>query len=463
MEGLGYQQAAINTYLPILLALPLRVLAFRKHIGRIPQTAPESATTLRNLPWREFTADLVLWTLIGLTLVFIYTIHFRAPYSTGAKVFLGSLAFGALGGMLSFLSAERHIMDFLKDTDGYMSVSPKKMLSVSRKMLFFTIAILFLMAVMVLLMVYTDITYLLVHKELLGPQIFTGVFKEIVFAFGVLLFLSILIMTRYSRNIGAILDLQLGVMEDISRGQYDKQVPVVSNDEFGLIAAKTNDMVRGLKERDFCQISFGRYVTPEVSQKILNGEVVLEGEMRDVTILFCDLRGYTSFVEKRDPKEVVRFLNAYFTEMELAVKKHKGIILQYIGDEIEAVFGAPMDLPDHPDMAVRTALEMRLRLTNLNENRKGQGEKPVAHGIGIHSGPVLAGSVGSPERLVYAMVGDTVNAASRIQTLNKRFGTDILISHDTKKRLKGNGFRLASMGRSALKGKSQEIEIYKVI
>ena len=114
-------------------------------------------------------------------------------------------------------------------------------------------------------------------------------------------------------------------------------------------------------------------------------------------------------------------------------------------------------------MAVKAALEMRGRFKKLNERRVFMGEDLIEHGIGIHTGEVLAGSVGSPERLVYAMVGDTVNVASRIQTLNKQFGTDILISHKTKEGLRGNECGLASLGVSALKGKSEEIEIYKVL
>ena len=104
--------------------------------------------------------------------------------------------------------------------------------------------------------------------------------------------------------------MQVGAMETISGGDYNTQVPVVSNDEFGLIAAKTNEMVNGLKEREMCEVSFGKFVTPEVSEKILKGELSPEGESNEVTILFCDLRGYTPFVERRDPKDVVKFLQS---------------------------------------------------------------------------------------------------------------------------------------------------------
>ncbi|MFO7600372.1 MAG: adenylate/guanylate cyclase domain-containing protein [Candidatus Desulfacyla sp.] len=202
---------------------------------------------------------------------------------------------------------------------------------------------------------------------------------------------------------------------------------------------------------------------PEVSQKVLKGEISLEGELKDVTILFCDLRGYTTFAEGRDPKEVVGFLNEYFTQMEQAIRAHQGIVLQYIGDEIEAVFGAPLDVPRHGGKAVFAALEMRARLEALNKKREAEGRGYVAHGIGIHTGRVFAGSVGSQDRLSYAMVGDPVNTASRIQSLNKTFGTDILISGVTKELLPANRFHLASRGRTSLRGRSEAIEVYAVL
>lgn len=463
LECLGYFQASINIFMPILLLLPLRTYLFKKHFRKIHDFGLAQNASLYSLPWREFITDLLVWLLAGLSISFIYIVYFDAPILTGLKLFLGCVAFGLFGGMLCFLSIEKRIMEFLKIMKAHVPFNPKRVFSVSSKMLFFTITVLLFMIIAILLMALMDINYLLANKDSFSVDFFFGFFKEILFAFATLLLLSLFILGRYSQNLKTILSLQLGVMEDISRGNYDAQVPAVTNDEFGLIAAKTNEMIKGLKEKDFCQISFGRFVTPEVSDKILKGEVPLEGELRDVTILLCDLRGYTTFVESREPREVVKFLNEYFSEMELAVKQYEGIVLQFIGDEIEAVFGAPMDLPDHPEKAVMAALEMRDRLKDLNSKRESMGKNPVAHGIGIHTGKVLAGSIGSPDRLVYSMIGDTVNTASRIQSLNKKFGTDILISQKTKIFLRGKNFSLSSLGKTALKGKSEEIEIFKVL
>jgi len=435
----------------------------KRNIYRLRWFGSAQSIALYSLPWREFAGDLALWGGIGMGMSAFYILHLGAPLLTGAKILLGCISFGLLGGMLCFLWMEGRIIAFLQNTTFEIPISPKKIFSVSDKILFFMIIVIGFMVTAILLMVFMDLSYLLEQGGSSDTEIYLGVFKEIAFAFGVLLFLSFLILGKYSRNLKAALSLQLEVMRKISLGDYESPAPVVSNDEFGLIAAKTNEMMIGLKERDLCRLSFGRYLTPEVSQKILKGEISLEGELKDVTILFCDLRGYTTFAEGRDPKEVVGFLNEYFTQMEQAIRAHQGIVLQYIGDEIEAVFGAPLDLPRHGEKAVLAALEMRARLEALNKKREAAGRGYVAHGIGIHTGRVFAGSVGSQDRLSYAMVGDPVNTASRIQSLNKTLGTDILISGATKELLPANRFRLASRRRTSLRGRSEAIEVYAVL
>ncbi len=447
---------------PLILILPLRWYLYQKTRKKL-ERINSYKTYVYSLPWREFTADLGCWLLTGVLIALVYLAHLNAPTQTAAKILLGCLSFGVFGGMLSYLATEKAIINRLKTSDFRGAASaPKNFLSVSSKMLFFVITVMLFMVMAILLMVYMDIDFLLANMDRAGSDIFWGVFKEILFAFTILLFLSVIILGKFSQNFKKVIAIQVEAMDHISQGEYDTPVPVVSNDEFGLIAAKTNEMIKGLREKEICQSSFGKYVAPEVSEKILKGEISPEGELSEVTILFCDLRGYTLFVEKKDPKDVVKFLNVYFSQMERAIREHNGIVLQYIGDEIEAVFGAPVDEPRHPDMAVLAAIDMRRRLEDLNSKRKEIGDDPIRHGIGIHTGMVLAGSVGSPERLVYAMVGDAVNLASRIQTLNKQLGTDILISNDTKKSLKTPGIDLVSLGRTAIRGKTEKIEIYRV-
>ena len=440
--------------------LPVRLVFFRKTAAAL-QKGTSLGERLFRLPWREFLADVAAWAAIGLLTVVVYYSFYQPYATTGPKILVGCIAFGIFGGMISFLNAEKEIVRTL-NTSRAEPIRPNRLIPVSRKMVVLIIAMLCTMALALLLMVLHDIYYLLQNRHISGPEIYWGVFKEILFALAVLLALSLMILRRYAQVLRRTLDIQLSAMEEISRGNLDRQVPVLSRDEFATVALKTNEMLQGLKERDFCRSSFGKYVSPEISQMVLDGDISPEGSTYDATILFCDLRDYTAFVENRDPKSVVAFMNHYFSIMQGIIDHHGGMVLQYIGDEIEAVFGAPVRTADHPDCAVRAAEEMRIALDRLNTERRGRGRPEVHHGIGIHSGTVLAGNVGSADRMVYAMVGDTVNVASRLQVLNKTLGTGILLSRQTHDRLESPPRTLRSMGTFPLKGKREEVEVFTI-
>jgi class 3 adenylate cyclase len=183
------------------------------------------------------------------------------------------------------------------------------------------------------------------------------------------------------------------------------------------------------------------------------------GVQREVTILFADLRDFTPWVEASPPADVVADLNAYFTEMDLAIRSHGGLVLQFIGDEIEAVFGAPIEDARHADAAVAAAREMGRRLDAWNAARRAAGKAGLRHGIGIHTGTVIAGNIGSSERMSYALVGDAVNLASRIQALNKDFGTQVLVSGATRSRL-SLPVELEALPAVRVKGRSAEVAVF---
>jgi adenylate cyclase len=251
-------------------------------------------------------------------------------------------------------------------------------------------------------------------------------------------------------------------MDRVGHGELDARCPVVANDEIGAATEGFNRMLEGLREREVIRETFGKYVTREVRDEILAGRVGTEGRLEEVSILFADLRDFTPWVERTAPREVVQDLNEYFTEMEAAIRAHGGLVLQYIGDEIEAVFGAPISASDHADRALAAAREMRGRLAALNTRRATAGRIALRNGIGVHTGTVLAGNIGSAERLTYSLVGDAVNLASRIQGLNKELGTDILVSEATRRTLT-NGGGLEAMPALRVKGKSVEVSVYRVL
>ena len=275
------------------------------------------------------------------------------------------------------------------------------------------------------------------------------------------LLLSLRLATALAASAARPLSELQAAMARVERGALDTRCAVLSNDEIGAFAEGFNRMVAGLREREVIRETFGKYISPEVRDEILAGRVPLAGALREVTVLFADLRDFTPWVESTPATEVVADLNAYFTEMDGAIRAHRGLVLQFIGDEIEAVFGAPIADPQHADSALRAALEMRRRLEAWNAARRAAGKIALRHGIGIHTGTVLAGNIGSGERLSYALVGDAVNLASRIQSLNKQLGTDVLVSGATRQRL-GSGFDLSALPAVRVKGRSAEVEVYAV-
>ena len=295
-----------------------------------------------------------------------------------------------------------------------------------------------------------------------ASEIVSGLRVTILFLLGVGIVAAIGLSLFAANSVAAPLKDVEAAMAEVERGRLDGHAPVVSTDEIGAVAEGFNRMLHGLRERERVMETFGKYVTPEIRDEILAGRISGEGELKEVTVLFADIRDFTPWVEATAPREVVHDLNEYFTEMAEAIRAQHGLVLQFIGDEIEAVFGAPIASPDHAAMAVRTALDMRGRLRAWNDRREAAGKPPLRHGIGIHTGTVLAGNIGGAERLSYALVGDPVNLASRIQGLTKDFKVDILISDATRSRLDG-AVVVEELPAVRVKGRVEEVNVYKVV
>ena len=295
-----------------------------------------------------------------------------------------------------------------------------------------------------------------------GAQIISSLLLQILFIVAVGLVISVTLSLVVSKSVSTPLKEMETAMKEVEKGNLDVRIKIVSNDEIGAVGEGFGRMIKGLKESEAMKETFGKYISQEIRDEILSGRVSLDGEMTRATMLFSDLRDFTPFVESTHPKQVVSIMNQYFSEMAEAIKRNNGLILQYVGDEIEAVFGAPVPHDDHPDMAANAALEMKRRLVHLNERLKTQGVAPFRHGIGIHSGAVLAGIIGSKERSSYALVGDTVNLASRIQGLTKEFACDIILSQTTHDLVAGT-YIMEPLRAVKVKGKSQEILTYKLL
>ena len=265
-----------------------------------------------------------------------------------------------------------------------------------------------------------------------------------------------------SRSIVSPIENILAVNKRIRQGDYDARIKVVSNDEIGVLGDSGNAMIRGLAERETLRSAFGRYVTPEIRDEILSGRIPLEGERRNGTVMFADLENFTPFVENNPPEEVMRSMRTYFTRMQDAIRMHRGLVIQFAGDEIEAVFGVPVYFENHADKAVSAALEMRKALAALNRKRTARGKAPLAHGIGVHSGKVLAGNSGSETQSAYCLIGSTVNVAARIQGLTRDVGCDILISEETAGQLSVT-MEMEQQPPRLVKGYSKPVTVYRLL
>lgn len=260
-----------------------------------------------------------------------------------------------------------------------------------------------------------------------------------------------------------VLDLAAAARE-VEQGRYDKRVELQQNDELGELAGAFNRMMRGLAERDRVRNLLGKVVSPEIAEKLLSRDFVLGGEERMVTMLFSDLRGFTALSERRSAQDTVTLLNTYFTRMTAAIEANHGVVDKYLGDGIMALFGAPVAHEDHAGDAVAAALAMQQSLAELNREFAENGLPALTMGIGINSGVVVAGNLGSPERLNYTVVGDSVNLAARLEGLTKRLAADesIVISAET---LKQSRRRLETrpLGSRQLRGKADPVEVHAVL
>jgi adenylate cyclase len=248
----------------------------------------------------------------------------------------------------------------------------------------------------------------------------------------------------------------------IAAGNFNISLPVASRDELGALTESFNHMARSLREKEMIKRAFTRYVAREVVEEILKNpeKLALTGERREVTVLFCDVRGFTPMSERMNPEEVVLLLNDFYNLMIETTFKHDGTLDKFLGDAVMAVFGAPMAHPDHSARAIRTALAMQEGIGGLNERRAHEGKEPITVGIGVSAGEAVAGTVGTEDRMEYTVIGDSVNLAARLES-NAKPG-QILISQRTYERVR-DLVETRPLGRIRVKGKEEEVEVHEVL
>ena len=218
--------------------------------------------------------------------------------------------------------------------------------------------------------------------------------------------------------------------------------------------------MRAVTDEQMRRAQLGRYFSPQIAERLEGGDASLTaGESREVTVLFYDVRDFTALSEALAPDEVVAMLNELHTRLVACLFRYGATLDKFMGDGVMAYFGAPVDDPDHAAQAVRCALDLQRECAALNEDRRAAGKDPLRLGVGLHSGPVVLGDVGSPERRDYTCIGDTVNVAARLEQLTKDRGVAVLVSQRTRQAA-GDAAAFEDAGEAEVRGRSGRVRCY---
>jgi adenylate cyclase len=403
-----------------------------------------------NAPIIYSSIALFMWLIPGSFITILYQSEIPGNLTWFMHVFVGNYFAGQIVAIFVFYVTEsiysRRIIPFLmrkrkvSTIDGVIPVP----IWVRITFLILTTAI--------LPMTHLILTFNLLDPDLSGISYAMGAVVLIGFVQGVYIIRSI------SLPIGQIADKFQRFQEN---GTLERSTDIYRADALGRFSEMFNDHVQTIHEKDFLRATFGRYMSREVMDRILEGDVELGGEKRDATVVFTDFRNFTSFAEEHDPEVIVELLNSYFDRMVQVIVDYRGIPDKFIGDGLLAVWGIPGELDNHRSEAVRATLEMLDSLKKLNEERRREGKPVLDLGAGIHSGELIAGNIGSSEKMEFTVIGDTVNTCSRIEGRNKQFDSSLILSEHVYKELSDslqNRFKMVE--DVDLRGKRGTMDLY---
>ena len=248
----------------------------------------------------------------------------------------------------------------------------------------------------------------------------------------------------------------------VAEGDLDVRVHLLRADDFGPLIERFNLMVEGLRDREHLQETFGRHVGKKAAQQILKQDTQLSGIEQTITVMFVDIRDFTEHSSKHTPDEVVSALNVFFSHAVEIVEKHGGMVNKFLGDGFMALFGIGVSGPEHALHAVEAGQEMLCCLEEASDELSKAGWIDFNIGIGINTGPAIVGSIGSPKRQEYTAIGDTVNVASRVESLTKKLGHCLLITEETRLHLPDD-FALSPMPLQAVKGVGEDLQVHAIL
>jgi len=407
---------------------------------------------------KEFFISLGLYVGAGVIgfLLLKYNIE-SAPKVISYKFIIGTVVYGYFVAVDNALNTERRCyyerrFIFAKDIN---------IESGTRRMRLFIVTTILITVVALYFSAHT-IFYQLIESKTVDISILHNVFLfDIVIITALIIGFAMRVAYSYSQNQKYLLDSQLHVLHELQKGNLDSFVPIMSHDEFALIAQQTNKMIEELREKQKVSSVLERIVSPNIMQKLLGGDanMLKQGQDYEVAILFCDLRRFTTFVENTPPDQVIRFLNAFFAKISDLITAHNGLINKFMGDAILAVFGI-----DGKEQAAENAIQAAMHIISHTRTINLGDDKEFDIGVGVHMGRAVAGTIGSADRYEYTFIGDVVNTASRLDGLSKRLGYRIIVSDKVFKLLpEGLNERFIDLGPQRVRGKSDTVHVYGAI
>ena len=405
-------------------------------------------------PKRQFLVDFALYVVIATFLYCFERFFYFESTWVAFKLFIWTTVLGYFAAIDSSLDRER--LCFKAEKQSYQLNATSS--PVAHKLNLF-------LSLTVLIVTFTiAITaYSYMGAEINIPDVDDMAIKQAfvidtLFIVGIVVSFTVRLIYSFSMNLQYLFDSQVNILRNVQEGKLEELVPVLSRDEFGIIAHQTNAMIRELREKQKVQKTLEQIVSPNIMHKLLNNDAnnLKQGQEYEIAILFCDLRKFTTYAENTPPEQVIFFLNSYFTKISDIVTEHGGIINKFMGDAILAVFGI-----DGGSRYIEDAVDTAWDILMHSGSIKLRDGSRFEIGIGVHKGRAAAGTIGSADRYEYTFIGDAVNTASRLDGLSKRLGFNLITSAEVYNELgEESKQKFSDLGWQTIRGKSTAVHVF---
>ncbi|MGD8641701.1 MAG: adenylate/guanylate cyclase domain-containing protein, partial [Gammaproteobacteria bacterium] len=455
LRSFGSQADEAGFSLIVSIAAPFLVLGLIR--GKL-ESALVLTSSVIDRPKRQLILDISLFSLAGVVIVSTQFAVQAVSYFLLLKMFVWSFIIGYFA---SIDSALYRMRDNFDNSEAHNNRLKDNTVPIAHRLNIFLSITVLMVAISMGLSAYSYMSIDSSTVSKAAVDIRESFIIDTMFILGIIVALATRIIFSYSINVQRLFEYQMDVLKRVEQGDLKHYVPVLSHDEFGVIAQQTNRMIDQLRSKDKIQKTLESIVSPNIMNKLLNGNesALKQGEEYDIAILICDLRKFTTYAENTPPEEVIFFLNAYFAKIADVVAEHNGIINKFMGDAILAVFGI-----DGGTSYVQEAVDAAWDILMHSSSATMRDGTKFDIGIGVHKGHAAAGTIGSSERFEYTFIGDAVNTASRLDGLSKRLNYKIIISGDVHECLKRDAQeRFADLGKQSIRGRSQPIHVYGAV